>query len=266
VTLQPASAETFRLDATDFEACGLSHPGIVREANEDAWHVDPVLGLALAADGVGGHSEGAWASRAAARLVSGFVARAFAGAPGEHFHAPAVQERVIRRAIGFAHQRMISGREPEDLSYRRGSTIVGIWAPAGTGAEATIFHVGDSRLYLLRQGKLLQLTRDHSAYEQWLAYGAVGEPPSKKYILQALGLSDHVDPEVRSIVLMPDDRALLCTDGLTGAVEDSAISAILSSADELSRICERLIALGLAHAAQDNLTAVTCGFRRARSE
>jgi protein phosphatase len=262
VTIQPASTKEFRGGAAGFEAFGLSHPGVVREANEDAWYADTALGLAMACDGVGGHSDGAWASAAAARLISRFLRRAYAGRPADYFHSASVQERVIRRAIGFAHRKMLSDSDEEDQLYRRGSTVVGVWAPAGTAAAATVFHVGDSRLYLMRYGKLLQLTRDHSAYEQWLACGAIGPAPSKKYILQALGLSDQVDPEVRSVVLLPGDRALLCTDGVTGAIDDDALSAVLAIREDLSGTCEMLIALGLAHDAQDNMTVVMCGFGR----
>jgi serine/threonine protein phosphatase PrpC len=243
-----------------FQVCGLSHQGVVREENEDTWCTDARMGLALAADGVGGHGDGAWASQAATHWMSRFIRRVHRLRPPEYFEDPAVQERVIRHAIHFAHKRMVWGRDGKERQ-RRGSTIVGIWAPSGAEAAATVFHVGDSRLYLLRQGRLLQLTRDHSAYEQWRLAGEIGAAPSKKYILQAMGLSDRVEPSLQTIVPAKMDTILLCTDGLTGSVEDKDLTSILSSEGDLSACCERLIALGLAHAAQDNLTAVLCTFR-----
>ena len=112
------------------------------------------MGLAIVADGVGGHGDGAWASQAATHWMSRFIRRVHRLRPPEYFEDPAVQERVIRHAIHFAHKRMVWGRDGKERQ-RRGSTIVGIWAPAGADAAATVFHVGDSRLYLLRQGRLL---------------------------------------------------------------------------------------------------------------
>jgi protein phosphatase len=220
------------------------------------------MGLAIAADGVGGHGDGAWASQAATQWISRFIRRVHRRKANGFLDDPSAQEQVIRHAIRYAHVRMLSGRDGRER-MRRGSTIVGLWAPAGANAAATVFHVGDSRLYLLRQGKLLQLTRDHSAYEQWRAGGEVGAAPSKKYILQALGLSDRVEPTIQTVVPAALDKVLICTDGLTGAVEDKDLAMILTSDSDLATLCDRLIASGLAHAAQDNLTAVLCTFRTA---
>jgi protein phosphatase len=265
VTAPANLARLSRSAPAGFQVHGLSHPGVVREENEDTWYTDARIGLAIAADGVGGHGDGAWASQAATQWISRFIRRVYDRRPNAAFDDPAVQERVIRHAIKFAHHRMLSGRDGKER-MRRGSTIVGLWAPGGADAAATVFHVGDSRLYLLRQGKLLQLTRDHSAYEQWRAGGEVGTAPSKKYILQAMGLSDRVEPTIQTIVPVTMDKVLICTDGLTGSVEDKDLSTILSSDAELSTLCDRLIASGLAHAAQDNLTAVLCTFRTASSK
>src|SRR5688500_10130366 len=85
-----------------FFAHGLSHPGVVREENEDSWLTDTRLGLAMVADGVGGHGDGAWASQEATRLISRFIARVFqrwSGRGAESFQEPSLQERVVRRAI-----------------------------------------------------------------------------------------------------------------------------------------------------------------------
>lgn len=244
-----------------FEASGLTHPGVVREHNEDTWHIDMTCGLAIAADGVGGHGDGALASHAATRLIARYLRRVFDHWPREVLSRTEEQERVLVRAIAFAHRSMVGRAGREDKSRRRGSTIAGIWAPGGAGAAATIFHVGDSRLYMLRQGKLLQLTRDHSAYEQWCATGRNGAAPSKKYILQALGLSDRVVPSLQNIVPDANDRVLICTDGLSGSVDDNDLAYALAADGDLASSCDRLIGLGLSHDAKDNLTAVLCRFR-----
>jgi protein phosphatase len=244
-----------------FEASGLTHPGVVREHNEDTWFADGRCGLALAADGVGGHGDGALASQAAARFIARYLRLVFARWPREALLRKEEQERVLVRAIAFTHRCMVTRAGAGEKARRRGSTIVGIWAPGGAGTAATIFHVGDSRLYLMRQGKLLQLTRDHSAYEQWCATGKVGAPPSRKYILQALGLSERVVPSLQNIVPELTDRVLICTDGLSGSVEHEDLASILGSDDDMRSACDRLIGLGLSHDAKDNLTAVLCRFR-----
>jgi protein phosphatase len=244
-----------------FESSGLTHPGVVREHNEDTWFVDGRCGLALVADGVGGHGDGALASQAATRLIARYLRFIYRHWPRETLVRTEQQERVLVRAIAFAHRAMIARVGSGEKTKRRGSTIVGIWAPGGAGTAATIFHVGDSRLYLLRQGKLLQLTRDHSAYEQWCATGKVGAPPSKKYILQALGLSERVIPSLQNIVPEHTDRLLICTDGLSGSVEHDDLALVLGGDDDLRSACDRLIGLGLSHDAKDNLTAVLCRFR-----
>jgi protein phosphatase len=247
-----------------FDAHGLTHRGMVRDHNEDTWLTDPRIGLALVADGVGGHGDGARASQAAAKLIAGYLRRVFDRATKRNAASlgdAAAQEAVVRRAIAFAHRRMLAHNgATRNRSRRRGSTIVGLWAPRGTGHPATIFHVGDSRLYLLRQSRLQQMTRDHSAYEQWQATGKVGAAPSKKYILQALGLSDQVVPTVKSMAPVRDDCVLICSDGLTGCVEDIEIATIVAIDEDLAGLCDRLIATGLAHDASDNLTAVLCKF------
>ena len=147
----------------------------------------------------------------------------------------------------------------KDVKHQCGTTIVGLWAPRGTHSPATVFHVGDSRMYLLRKGELRALTRDHSAYQQWLDSGRHGSPPPKSYILQALGLSD-VAPDIVSMQASPGDRFLLCTDGLSNMVADAELKDALAANLSPDAACERLVSLGLARGGNDNLTAVSCTF------
>jgi protein phosphatase len=259
VTANAAVALVDEAVIPEFQVYGLSHPGAVRGENEDTWLGDPETGLVLVADGVGGHGDGAWASHEAAEGIARFVRRVHSRQSIDKVLDPDFQARVVGKAIGYAHRRMLAARA-RGAHHRCGSTIVGVWAPGGANAGATLFHVGDSRLYLLRQQRFLQLTKDHSAYEQWRMQGEIGSPPSRKYILQALGLTDRVEPTVQTIVPVPGDKILICSDGLTGAVEDEDLASILASDGGLSMICETLIATGLSHEADDNLTAVVCGF------
>jgi PPM family protein phosphatase len=258
--------------ARAFEVCGISHRGLIRVHNEDFWFADEKLGLAVVADGVGGQADGALASRAAVdcvveylrRATDGFLRATSSAAISTAAAAGAsvwkMQERTVARAIGLANRRLVAvNAVASDVRQRRGSTIVGLWAPWGADSLATIFHVGDSRIYLLRNGVLKLLTSDHSAYQQWSDSGKRGSPPPKSFILQALGLSD-VAPDIRSVSTLPGDCFLLCSDGLTNAIDDSELQTALQEDGNMNSACERLVSLALARGGNDNLTTVLCKF------
>jgi protein phosphatase len=251
------------------EASGLSHCGLVRAHNEDSWSADESVGLALVADGVGGQADGALASRSAVGSISEYLRRVhamlFARGITDISRLPAgdalrhLQERAVARAVAFANRRLVTvNASTMDMRRRRGSTIVGLWAPRGASL-VTLFHVGDSRIYLLRNGRLKPLTRDHSAYQQWLDSGSPGSPPPKSLILQALGLS-NVKPDIASSSALDGDHFLLCSDGLTNVIEDRELERALEGKWSLKGACERLVSLGLARGGSDNLTAVVCRF------
>jgi protein phosphatase len=240
--------------------------------NEDFWFADERLGLAIVADGVGGQADGALASRAAVDCVVKYLRRAtrafFRATSLTAVSMPAptrdsvwkLQERAVARAIDLANRRLVAvNADASDVRQRRGSTIVGLWAPWGLDSLATIFHVGDSRIYLLRNGVIKPLTGDHSAYQQWLDSGKHGSPPPRSFILQALGLSD-VAPDISSVETYPGDRFLLCSDGLTNTVGDHELQATLADEVSLNSACERLVSLGLSRGGCDNLTTVLCTF------
>jgi len=256
----PANPSTERIVSStehEFDVRGLSHRGLVRVHNEDAWHADSSLGLAIVADGVGGHANGALASQAVVRWISSYVRRVMVFSTRAALSEKMQQERTLGRAIAYANKRLVSiNATAGDVKERCGTTIVGVWAPCGTASAATVFHVGDSRMYLLRKNARLEaLTRDHSAYQQWVDTGRRGSPPPKSYILQALGLSD-VAPDIISIKVAAGDRFLLCTDGLSNGVEPAEMQEVMTKSASLETACERFISLGLARGGNDNLTSV----------
>jgi PPM family protein phosphatase len=271
-TQGPPERKQRAASARAFEVCGISHRGLIRVHNEDFWFADEKLGLAVVADGVGGQADGALASRAAVDCVAEYLRRATDGflratssaaistAAAADTSVWKMQERTVARAIGLANRRLVAvNATASDVKQRRGSTIVGLWAPWGADSLATIFHVGDSRIYLLRDGVLKPLTSDHSAYQQWSDSGKRGSPPPKSFILQALGLS-NVAPDIRSVSTIPGDRFLLCSDGLTNAIDDGELQAALQDDGSMNSACERLVSLALARGGNDNLTTVLCKF------
>ena len=251
-----------------FDVCGVTHGGLVREHNEDAWLADAALGLAVVADGLGGHADGGLASRDVVDCIADHLQCALAGlirASAADRGAPA-QERATAHAIELAHKRLLAANAGiTDSRNCRGSTVAGLWAPPLPGAPVTIFHVGDSRLYLQREHKLTALTRDHSVYERWVDEGKRGTPPPRNQILQALGVTETILPAIASFKPRRGDRMLLCTDGLTGGVGDAALAQVLDRTGPLSAKCEELVALALAGGGKDNLTIVLCTFPQSRS-
>src|SRR3954467_6152995 len=145
------------LAAQTFDVRGLSHRGLVRVDNEDAWYAESEIGLAIVADGVGGHANGAIASQKAVLCIANYLRRITARLPRLVSFDRAEQERAIARAIAFANKRLVAiNAAAADAKERCGTTIGGVWAPRGTGSLVTVFHVGDSRMYLLRKSASLE--------------------------------------------------------------------------------------------------------------
>ncbi len=142
------------------------------------------------------------------------------------------------------------------------TTIVGLYFQLDKPMDATIFHVGDSRFYRFRDGTLDQITRDHSAYENWLEDGSHGPAPGPHILSQAIGPSESVVPGIQRQTFRPGDIILLCSDGLTNLVLDSDIEALLDSkdADDLSGWCHSLVDAAQSNGGTDNITVVLGAF------
>lgn len=138
-----------------------------------------------------------------------------------------------------------------------GTTLVGLWLP-NFSEDPVVFHVGDSRLYLLRHGQNTQVTHDHSLYQQWVNFGAKGTPPSQNILLQAMGPSRHVTPEVRFLPIERGDVVLLCSDGLSGMVSEQDIQRTLQAVttENLDATCHHLIDLAKKGGGRDNVTVI----------
>ncbi|MBF0184514.1 MAG: serine/threonine-protein phosphatase [Magnetococcales bacterium] len=262
-------------------AVGRSNVGCVRPLNEDSYHIDAETGLLILADGMGGHDAGEVASAHVVNEVTGRVRQfmnASSGLLQEESGVAALAEAevdpqdqatlddlpnpvlsVVREALSAVNadlNRLNQERgHPEDSGM--GSTVVGLWAPPFS-AYPVVFHVGDSRLYLFQDGRLQQKTRDHSLYQQWLSFGGKGMPPPQNILLQAIGPSRIVTPDVQFLPVTAGDTILLCSDGLTGMVSEEAIQATLSelTAENLETICERLITMARDGGGRDNVTVI----------
>jgi len=217
--------------------------GLVRSRNEDALLAQPQRGLWAVADGMGGHAFG--------DLASGAVVDALAGLP-----APT----SLPHFVALARERLTGVNEALRLEARArlvpviGSTVAALLVH---GMEAACLWAGDSRIYLLRQGRLQQLTRDHSTLEALKEQGAdlAAAAASPNMITRAIGAADTIAFDVLPLGVRDGDIFLLCSDGLSTPVDEAAIAAALASGD-CDRAADALIALALANGGRDNISVV----------
>ncbi len=253
-------------------AFGLTDVGLVRKSNEDNFLIDQESGLVVVADGMGGHDGGEIASASAIIAVRDHI-RSFIAASRAEIPAalpsydpdatwsdrtmPAVMMLfdAVELANARLHEKNLADCYGEGCGM--GTTLTGFWQYMDRG-RLVVFHVGDSRLYRYRDGKLEMLTRDQTLYQQAIEAGQVDNLPAGNLLLQAIGPSATVKPDVRSHLYQTGDLYLLCSDGLHGKVPHAAIEDIMqhAGADRLQQACEDLIALAKQHGSRDNITAL----------
>ena len=244
-------------------SCGLSDVGKKRSHNEDSYGCSDELGLYLVADGMGGHAAGEVASSTAMSVIFDFVSRALkkgdltspleAGADLEHHH------RMLVMAVHLANEAIRGMSGNRDTYSGMGTTITGalVWQDV-----AYIVHVGDSRAYLLRDGSLRALTDDHSWVQEQLKRKTITPEEAKSHrwrnvITRALGNQSELEVDAAKLPLQAGDRLLLCTDGLTSMVDESAVEKELLAADGgLADRCRNLVEMSNEAGGSDNITVV----------
>lgn len=244
-------------------AYGVTHPGRVRPTNEDALLSDPDAGVFLVADGMGGHQAGEVASRLALETIRGFLdsSRAdrdltwpFGFDPSLSFNG----NRLIT-AVRLANRKVYQAGEHEPDYAGMGTTIV---AALIDGEQLTFCGVGDSRLYLLADGRLEQLTHDDSwvatvlAREPGFDQGQLAQHPMRHVLTNVVGARDDTDVEVGERTVPPGAILLLCSDGLYGSLDDATLQILLAAPGELEEIAERLVHTALERSGSDNITAL----------
>lgn len=244
--------------ADPWTGAGLTHVGLVRSQNQDSFAVRNDLGLWVVADGMGGHPGGDLASRL---TVEAIVEQVAATARGP-YPGSGDESARLAQAVHMANQR-VRERALTQLEFLgMGTTVVALSIPPATPTTTTIAHVGDSRAYLLRRGRLIPLTRDHSLMEDYIGRGlltpaAARVHPNSHVLTRAIGIDPDVRVETRSLPLEPDDTLLLCTDGLTKMLEDPQILEALEQGDRTpATVCRRLVDLANACGGHDNTTVV----------
>jgi PPM family protein phosphatase len=227
-----------------------SDQGKVRASNEDSFIADSQSQIFLVADGMGGHAAGEIASRIAASTVNKFLSKR---------NPQLNMEDALRLAVQEANTRVYETQEME-LEYRgMGSTLTAL---AIQDNRYFLAHVGDSRAYLFRNKKLIQLSRDHSLvwslYENRLiSKEEIPLQPRKNLITRCIGTESAVEVDMQSGPVLEGDVFLLCTDGLTDVLSDGDIERIFSiGSDNLEQIGDTLIQTANSRGGPDNITTV----------
>jgi serine/threonine protein phosphatase PrpC len=232
-----------------------THIGNVREKNEDAFAAVPELGAFLVLDGLGGHPCGEVAAQAAADGLPVAIAEQLGSMK---MRRPRSVRRWLARVIDEQSRRIhVQGLALggcEDM----GATLALVLLLDG---RAYVANLGDSRVYRLRAGRLVQLSRDHSVIRELVEEGRIEPGAAANHravgiVTQHLGMPDPAEPHVRSYALKRGDQFLLCTDGLTDQVPDSDVRAVLQSSGDCRTACESLVKAANAHGGLDNVTVV----------
>jgi PPM family protein phosphatase len=226
---------------------GATDPGLVRQNNEDSWRIEPELGLAIVADGMGGASCGEVASAMTVQIIADRL-RSRSPAP-----AGAVEE-----AIREANRCVLAKARTEEACAGMGSTVV---VASWDLPRLVIANVGDSRAYLWRAGALSQLSYDQTLVNELrLRFGLseqeVSAFPHKNVLTMAVGTTPDLLIRTHEQNLEPGDVVLLCSDGLSGPVSERSIAATLLRDIPLADQVRELIAQAKAAGGPDNVTVV----------
>jgi serine/threonine protein phosphatase PrpC len=249
---------------TTFSWAVSSDPGLRRSSNEDSYCTRPDLGLYIVADGMGGHVAGEVASRVAVEAIEIFIQET-AGAdknrtwPFPFEPALSLEANRLKAAFRLANRRIASTiADSHDLRGMATTASSLLTGPDG----ACVAHVGDSRVYVLRDGKLQQITNDHSWVEEQVRAGtmtatAARQHPWRNVVTRALSGGEDPEVDVTQVQPVQSERYLLCSDGLFSVVPDDQIAALLgTSGVSLEDVCQKLIDAANAAGGPDNITAL----------
>ncbi|MGG7566945.1 PP2C family protein-serine/threonine phosphatase [Rhodovulum sp. DZ06] len=232
-------------------AGGRTDQGPVRDHNEDALALNPAAQMWAVADGMGGHSRGDYASAALKTAVE--------EAPALPSPRDQLQDLIAR--VGAVNARL-RAEAAADGTGAIGSTLVALLSAGPHGLFAWI---GDSRGYLMRAGRMSQVTRDHSVVQALVDSGQLDADKAESHphahvLTRAVGAADTAEFDFQQVELQRGDRALLCSDGLTRTLPESRIAGLLAGADDPQAAADALVRAALEATAQDNVTALVVEF------
>ena len=225
-----------------------SDVGLVRSNNQDSGYAGP--SLLVIADGMGGHAGG--------DVASSLAIGEMAPLDGESHGADAVLNH-LSDAIHAAHRELLERVVEEPALSGMGTTVTALLR---TGGRLALAHIGDSRAYLLRDGQLTQITRDHTFVQRLVDDGRITleeaeQHPQRSVLMRVLSdVIDDVEPDLSMREAKLGDRYLLCSDGLSGVVSFETIQDTMAAGKDPGPTCEQLVQLALRSGAPDNVTCI----------
>jgi protein phosphatase len=230
-----------------FETGTATHTGRVREVNEDGLFAEPGWGVWLVADGMGGHENGRLASATIVEEVSTI---------GNAVSAPDLLAR-FRDRIFRANAKLLQFAGHKGPNVIIGSTVAAVLV---YGAHYACVWSGDSRIYLVRAGRIAQVSRDHTEVQELVDNGSISSDearnwPRRNVITRAVGIFDDPELDLVQGELWAGDTFVVCSDGLTGPVEDREILDSIEGRSPQAA-CDALIAMALDRGARDNVTVI----------
>ena len=231
----------------------MTHIGRRRETNQDYMftsetEVGNLPNLFLVADGMGGHAAGDYASRFTVERIVEYIGQAQQSEP----------VTLLSEAIAYANRLLLSEAEADEKKAGMGTTIV---AATLCGEKLYTANVGDSRLYVVNQSKIVQITRDHSLVEEMVRLGEMDkedarEHPDKNIITRAIGVGTSVSADCFEAEVTRDDTILMCSDGLTNMIDDAEIKGIILGQRDIVEVAEKLVETANLNGGKDNITVV----------
>lgn len=251
------------------EVFGKTDPGKVRKNNEDSFLVDEQLGLYIVADGMGGHSAGEVASKMAVDVIRDSFQRFIASGSTNKIIGkvnPKFGERTNQLAscVRLSNQFIYESARAKPQHQGMGTTVDALYVQKN---KISISHIGDSRIYLFRDGKLKQVTDDHSLVADQVRQGILKVEEAEKshlknILTRALGVDETVEVDMVELEAQDKDLFLSCTDGLNKMVSDEDIAKTVIEMKTPKMIAEHLIDLANVAGGVDNVTVTVVKFSK----
>ena len=248
--------------AKALEIASATHTGMVRSHNEDAISSDGEVGLAVLADGMGGYNAGEVASGIAVALITSEMRQAIAKTSLHSLDQADGDLQAIRLLKGIvakANTSIYQSASSQPQYAGMGTTLV---VALFRDNRLSVAHIGDSRLYRLRDEKLEQITRDHSLLQEQIDSGmitreAARRSQNKNLVTRALGIEPEVEAEIHTYDVRPGDLYLLCSDGLNDMVEDEDIELTLNAmGSNLPLAANQLVQMANDNGGRDNVSVI----------
>jgi PPM family protein phosphatase len=244
------------------EITSCTDPGMVRSHNEDAIAADAANGVVVLADGMGGYNAGEVASGMATTVIITEMQQMLANVQPYAIDEKTNQEigaRLVREQVLKANSSIYQAAQSQPQYAGMGTTLV---VCLFYDNRVLVAHLGDSRLYLQREGAFKQVTRDHSLLQEQIDAGLITPEQAKKaahknLVTKALGIDPSVEPEIKEYATQPGDIFLLCSDGLCDMVDDEDIGMTLQALGANLKLCaQQLVQMANDNGGRDNVSVI----------